>query len=146
MEAGTGRSVTSQVRQFRDGLASVIEAVIPRANVYSYVPGSIAPPAVVIGPVTVDYDPSFERATDELSATVWAVVAHTMDIDAQSMVDEFLSGVGEWSIVEAVNSDSTLGGAVEDCRITEGAPIDLQADGGIVYVAAQFTVQAMSRR
>lgn len=78
---------------------------IPVANVIQFMPDDIT------------YDLAGSRGLDEWVWSVQAFVAVNIEKAAQMRLDELLASSGALSVKAAIEADSTLGGAVDDCRV-----------------------------
>lgn len=135
----------ADIAALRDGAANTL-STISGLNTYAYVPGSPTPDAAVVGPVDVSYEDTFEREANEYTFSVWVVVAHTSDRDAQRRIDDYLSLTGPKSVYAAINADRTLGGAVSDCHVLSGEVVDLVTENNTVYLSAKFDLAALALR
>lgn len=122
----------------RDGLATNL-GTIAGIRVYEEVPDNPALPCAVIDLDTVTYDVAFQRGATEYTFIVNCVVTRTTVRRAQRKLDEFIDD-GAKSVKTAIESDSTLGGAAFDVRVTAVRDIAPITIGDINYMAVDFTV------
>jgi hypothetical protein len=122
----------------RAGIGTNLET-IAGIRVYEEVPDSPALPCAVVQLETVTYDVAFARGASEYTFIVHAIVIRANVQRAQRKLDEFMDA-GARSVKTAVESDSTLGGAAFDCRVTEVRDIAPVTIGGIDYLAVDFSV------
>lgn len=77
------------------------------------------PPTVqVLGAGDLIYDIAMQRGGDQNEVLVQAFVSMVTDIGGQMKLDRFLKSSGPSSMKEAIESDTTLGGLVDDLRVT----------------------------
>ncbi len=140
--------------QIRDALT----ASSREANVYGYPPDSPELPAVMIRPREgtaeyVQYHETFssnEQGDGALAGIELEIVVRVggWDIDAQIAMDDYLSTGTAASIINAVESDKTLGGAVESCwiRATNAPTRFVPGDGVREWLEARFEFEGYERR
>jgi hypothetical protein len=102
--------------EIREGLAANLDT-IPFLNESAYLRSNPTPPCAEIQPGEVEYDLAFHRGQDKWTLTVRVMVGVSTDQGAQKRLDKMLSPSGEYSVKEAVEQDSTLGGACDDLRV-----------------------------
>lgn len=108
----------SRLGDIRIALAENLES-ITGIEASPYALANPTPPGFQIVPGDWRYDLAMQRGLDELSIIVQAFVAFTSDTDSQQLLDELLDPDGERSVKQAVESDPTLGGLVDDLQVTE---------------------------
>jgi hypothetical protein len=79
----------------------------------------IFPTIQVLGPEEIDYDNAMQRGHDVWLLTIQAITGLVTDQGAQELLDKFLESSGSSSLKAAVESDKTLGGTVQNVRITQ---------------------------
>jgi hypothetical protein len=102
------------------------------------------PVAMVGGPDPIEYDKTFGRGHDDMTFPIMIFASRVSDEEAQENLDAYLDPYGTSSLKAAIESDSTLGGVVEDLRVTgtqEYGPHDIN---GILYLGAVLLVSVMS--
>jgi hypothetical protein len=107
----------------RDGLAVNLSGIsglqVPDRG---FILANPTPPAAEIipgGPAgVIEYDLAFQRGLDKIPFTVRVYVSLTSDIGSQATLDEYIEPSGSRSVKEALESDTTLGGAANDLRVT----------------------------
>mgnify|MGYP003128797397 CR=1 FL=1 len=122
----------------REGMATNL-ATISGIRVYEEVPDSPALPCAVIEIDRVNYNLASQRGLTEYTFTIHAIVVRTTERRAQRKLDLFIDD-GARSIKTALESDSTLGGAAFDLRVSELQDIGPTTIGDITYMAAKFAV------
>lgn len=77
------------------------------------------PPAVHVYPSSTEFDRTMGRGIDYQVFTVQALVGTVSEEAAQDQLDQYLSGSGPRSVKAAVETDKTLGGLVNNLRVTD---------------------------
>lgn len=109
------------VAEIRDGIAAnlaAVAAIVAEAHVTAYMLKNPPVPCIHVFPGEVEYDTTGSRGLDEWTFVVQALVGEQTDRGAQELLDEFLAPAGDKSIKEAIESDRTLNGVVDDLRVT----------------------------
>lgn len=106
--------------QVREGIALNL-STIADVQVSAYMLGNPTPPAIEVVPEQVTYDLAFQRGMDQWNVTVRAFVGLTTDVGAQKRLDLMLASSGANSVKAAVEASPTLGGAVDDLRVTRAS-------------------------
>lgn len=117
-------------------------ARIPGLRTSSFAPDNPTPPMAIIQPDSspVRFDVSMNRGLDEFRFTI-SILAHRADErSAQNKLDMYCAGSGDFSVKQAVEYDRTLGGVVNDCRVTEISSYGVISSNEIQYAAAEFLV------
>jgi len=105
------------------------------------------PPTLqVVGIGPADYDSSFGRGGDTLTATIQALASTTADQAAQEQIDDWCDTTGSTSVKAAIETERpspvTLGGLVSSCRVTgHTRPLITQLPNGQDTWSCEFTVQ-----
>jgi len=131
----------ASVSQLRTALATAMSAV-PNLRTSATVPDNPRPPIAVVMPERIAYDLNARRGADTFFFTILLIVGRADDRAAQNNIDGFL--VGENSIKGAIESDRTLGGAANTCRVTEMSNYSSLPIGEVLYLSAQFTVEVVA--
>jgi hypothetical protein len=108
----------------------------------SQAPDLVNPPIAIVQPdsIPVRFDVAMNRGLDEFRFII-TVLAHRADErSAQNKLDTYCAGSGEFSVKQAVEYDRTLGGVVNDCRVTEISSYGSISVNEIQYTAAEFIV------
>jgi hypothetical protein len=106
------------IAEIRDGLKVRLDTIAD-VQALAYIPASPTPPAAWVLPDRVDYDGAMARGMDELRFKVHAIFPLTTDIGSQKKLDELLAPSGARSVKAAIEGDKTLGGVVDDLRVSE---------------------------
>jgi hypothetical protein len=106
------------------------------------VPDNPRPPIAVVVPERIEYDLNARRGADRYFFTVTVIVGRADDRTAQNRLDGFI--VGAQSVKKAIETDRTLGGAADTCRVVEMRNYSSMPVGEVVYLAAQFVVEVIA--
>jgi len=131
----------ASVSALRTGLAEAM-GTISGLRTSSTVPDNPRPPIAIVMPDRIAYDLNARRGADTFYFTVILIVSRADDRAAQNNLDAFLTGSG--SVKAAIESDRTLGGVANTCRVTEMASYSSLPIGDVLYLAAQFTVEVVA--
>jgi hypothetical protein len=130
----------SPISDIREGLARNL-AAIPDMQVSAYMPLSPTMPAIYVTPASIDYDRSMMRGLDVLTFTLTAMISLGLDKSSQVRLDGLMSPSGGESVKEAIEAERTLGGIVQDVRVTRVAGYRFVADAnGQQVVTVEWTV------
>ena len=117
-------------------------------QVSAYLLGDPTPPAIWVFPDEIDYDLTMHQGGDEWRMIVQAFVGGVADQGAQVVLDQLIAATGSFSVKHAVESDKTLGGIVDDLRVTRctgyqvyDSPAHLKAYVASQLIGAQWTVE-----
>lgn len=81
--------------------------------------GTPTPPTIeVFAFETIEYDVAMHRGGDQVDAVIRAYVANGLAEGAQIKLDQLVASSGSTSVKAAIESDLTLGGTVDDLRVT----------------------------
>lgn len=125
----------SAIREgLRANLASLDLGGYSALQVSAYGLSNPTPPCVqVIGPDEITYDRAMQRGHDDWVILVQAFTGLVTDRGAQELLDRLLESSGSSSVKAAIESDRTLGGAAQFCRVE-------RASGYRQYASAQGDV------
>jgi len=133
------------VKDIRSAIASKLSA-IQGLRVTAYVPDSPNPPCAFVEPNSINYDSTFGRGMDEYDFDVTILVQRvTSERIGQDSLDAYASGAGSFSVKSAIELDRTLGGLVQDCRVTGLTSYGQASFGENTYLAAVFAVKVYSK-
>jgi len=110
----------------------------------SYLLPSPMPPVIQISGLSeITYDVAMHRGGDENIVVVQALTSKTIDEAGQMKLDRLLASSGPSSVKEAIQSDPTLGGLVDDLRVVRcsGHQILTRPGENVSYQGAQWFVQ-----
>lgn len=134
-------ATTAQVREaLRDTLADGIDGW----QVSAYMLALPQPPTIDIRPGAKRFDLAMARGLDEALFIVRGMVAFNADIGAQVKLDTLLDSTTAGSVKVVLEADKTLGGLVQDLRVTEHTPYQaLLLEGQPAILGVEFTVQVL---
>lgn len=124
--------------QVRDGLKTNLQE-IEGLRVYDLVPDVIVPPCAIIGQLDLVFDLNNARGLDSASVDVMVIVQRFSERTGQDKLDKYLSGSGDYSIKAAIESDRTLGGAVDTLRVT-AAQSGVYQTADVEYLSYRYQV------
>lgn len=130
----------------RPALISNISAICEEEGLQpsEYMLAQATPPTVQItGVAEILYDVAMQRGGDQNEVVVQAFVSLVSDIGGQAKLDRLLRSSGPSSMKEAIESDPTLGGAVDDLRVTRctGTQVYRRDNDSNAVIGAQWFVQ-----
>lgn len=131
----------ASVGELRTALATAMGSV-PNLRTSATVPDNPRPPIAVVMPERIAYDLNARRGADTFFFSILLIVGRADDRAAQNSIDAFL--VGDNSVKAAIESDRTLGGKANTCRVTEMTNYSSLSIGEVLYLSAQFTVEVVA--
>ena len=133
-------SVTSIRNGIGDNLAN-----ISSLTVFKFVPDFIEPPTAVVGVVeNIEYDTTIQRGADKYEIPVFLYVSRVDAQDSQESLDAYLASTGSESVKAQVESDVTLGGSANSCRVIEANEVGVYTINNIDYLGVEFTVEVIA--
>jgi len=123
----------------RTGIATNL-GTISGLRTSAYVPDEPKPPIAIIFPENISFDTAFGRGLDTYTFTVQVIVSKISDRNAQSNLDGYCNPSGASSIKAALESDKTLGGLVQDLRVTEARDYRAATINENTYLTVTFAV------
>lgn len=133
----------SALSDMRAGLATNL-ATVSGLRTSAYIPDNLTPPIAVVAPDTITFDQTFGRGQDRYTFTVEVVVGRATDRASQSLMDTYCDPNGSKSIKAAIESDSTLGGVVFDCRVTEVRGYQQIVIADVVFLSVVFSIDVLT--
>jgi len=100
------------------------------------------PPIALVLPDRIEYDLNANRGADTFIFTVQVIVVRASDRGAQLTLDKFT--VGPDSVKDAIESDRSLGGAANTCRVTELRNYGQVTIGDVVYLGFELEVEVVA--
>ena len=133
--------MASAAENIREALASALKGVTGVAQTSAwYLPGNFQTPClVVLGSGPISYDTTFSRGTDALAFTVRGIVGTVDSVGSQKMISQWVGG----AVKTALQSDRTLGGLVDDLRVTDYSGDQYANISGVDYVYGDWTVDIL---
>jgi len=123
----------------RSGLATNL-ATIDGLRTSAFVPDEPKPPIAVIFPENISFDSAFGRGLDEYTFTIQVIVSKVSDRNAQASMDAYCNPDGDSSVKAAVESDRSLGGLIQDLRVTEVRDYRAATINENTYLTVTFVV------
>jgi len=113
--------------------------------IYNYVPDFIEPPTAVVGVVeTIEYDTTIQRGADKYEIPVFVYVSRVDAQDSQETLDSYLASTGASSVKTQIESDKTLGGSANSCRVIEAKEVGVYTVNNIDYLGVEFIVEVIA--
>lgn len=110
--------MSATLAQVRKGIATNLGA-ISGVQVSPYMLSNPTPPMLYVFPDEVDFDLTMHRGLDCFRLTIQAMIGFVGDEGAQTLLDTLIDPNDSSSVKKAVESDKTLGGVVDDLRVTK---------------------------
>jgi hypothetical protein len=131
------------VSQIRDGLAANL-ATISGLRTSATVPDNPNPPIAIVEPTSVNYDTTFGRGLDEYLFKITVIAGRADERSGQTKLDGYCNPSGSLSVKTAVESDKTLGGVVQNLRVSGLSTYGSITIAETPYLAAEFAVTVYS--
>lgn len=129
--------------EIRDGLATNL-ATITGLRTSATVPDNINPPIAIVEPMSISFDTTFNRGLDEYSFKITVIAGRADERSGQNKIDGYCSPTGSGSVKTVVESDKTLGGKVQNLRVTGLSTYGSITIADVPYLAAEFAVTVYS--
>jgi hypothetical protein len=129
------------MQDIRTGLAEQIGQVSGLRSSANFLDAP-RPPIALVLPDRIEYDLNANRGADTFIFTVQVIVVRASDRGAQLALDKFT--VGPDSVKDAVESDRTLGGSADTCRVTELRNYGQVTIGDVVYLGFELEVEVVA--
>ena len=131
------------IADLRNGLATNLQT-ITGLRVTSTVPDQVNPPIAIISLDKINYQRSFARGLTEYLFKITVIVSRQSERNAQNKLDQYVASDGTYSVLNALETDRTLGGKAADSTM-----VSLNAYGSVVigetnYLSAEFSVQVFA--
>ena len=137
--------MSDQSTAIRAGLAANLQAAFPAVNVSPYVLSNPTTPFMMIDEGEIEYDEAMGGGLDILAFDICVAVQFTADQSAQIALDAFRDPLA--GVKHAVETDRTLGGACDTCRVAKATkPAFRQLEGGPQVLTCEFTVEVDTSR
>jgi hypothetical protein len=131
----------ASVSEIRTAIAQAMGS-INGLRTSAFVPDAPRPPIAVVMPDRIEYDLNARRGADRFLFTITVLASRADDRAAQQNLDQYL--VGSKSIKDAIESDRTLGGKANTCRVTQMQNYAAIPVGETTYLSAQFVVEVIA--
>lgn len=122
----------------REGLKNNLKN-IDDLRIYDIMPDVVVPPSAIIGQLDFTFDLNNSRGLDQANVDVYVIVQRFSERSGMQNLDKFLSGSGNYSIKQAIESDRTLGGACNTLRVTS-AESGTYTSGDVDYLSYRYRV------
>ena len=134
----------ASLTSIRNGIGANLES-ISSLMIYKYVPDSVEPPTAIIGVVeSIEYDTTIARGADTYNIPIFLYVSRVDAQDSQETLDSYLASSGSSSIKAQVESDQTLGGYAQSCRVVEADNYGVYTVNNIDYLGVEFGVEVIA--
>tara|TARA_R100000781_G_scaffold26852_4_gene19949 strand:- start:2813 stop:3220 length:408 start_codon:yes stop_codon:yes gene_type:complete len=134
----------ASLTNIRNGIGTNLEN-ISSLMVFKYVPDSVEPPTAVVGVVeSVEYDTSMARGADTYTIPIFLYVSRVDAQDSQETLDSYLASSGSSSIKAQIESDQTLGGSAQSCRVVDADNYGVYTVNNIDYLGVEFGVEVIA--
>ena len=132
-------SSTTTVSQIKTGLAANL-ATVSGLRAYAYQPDNVNTPFAWPLLDSIQYNGAMGGGLITHKFTVSVVVGRSAERTAQTLLDGYLSYAGAISIRQAIESDRTLGGVVQDLIVESASNISTLEANDAIYLAIDFMV------
>ena len=132
-------SSTTTVSQIKTGLAANL-ATVSGLRAYAYQPDNVNTPFAWPLLDSIQYNGAMGGGLITHKFTISVVVGRSAERTAQTLLDGYLSYKGATSIRQAIESDRTLGGVVQDLIVESANNISTLEANDTTYLAIDFVV------
>jgi hypothetical protein len=132
-------SSTTTVSQIKTGLAANL-ATVSGLRAYAYQPDNVNTPFAWPLLDSIQYNGAMGGGLITHKFTISVVVGRSAERTAQTLLDGYLSYKGATSIRQAIESDRTLGGVVQDLIVESADNISTLEANDATYLAIDFVV------
>jgi hypothetical protein len=131
----------ASVSAIRAGIAANL-ASISGLRVSATMLDAPRPPVAMVFPDSIEFDLNANRGADTFTFVVSVLVGRADDRTAQNRADSFV--VGPSSVKTAIESDRTLGGVADTCRVTSMRNYSQVSIGETLYLGVDFEVEVVA--
>ena len=124
----------------RAGITSALET-IDNLRIYEWIPSTIQPPAAVVSLGTCQYDADLDNGMI-VNYGVLVMLTRADDQNSQQRLDDFL-GQDTNSIFHAIDTNPTLSGSCDSCRVTSWNNPGTFTIGGIEYLGVEVNLEVL---
>ncbi len=132
-------SSSTTVSQIKTGLAANL-ATVSGLRAYAYQPDNVNTPFAWPLLDSIQYNGAMGGGLITHKFTISVVVGRSAERTAQTLLDGYLSYKGATSIRQAIESDRTLGGVVQDLIVESADNISTLEANDATYLAIDFVV------
>lgn len=123
----------------RTGLKTRLET-ITGLSVYKFVPAQINVPAAVISRRSTRFDATMADGSDDWEYVVTVLVGWAEQEVGQAAMSGYLARTGSTSIKAAIETDESLGGAVDFAHVREAGEEEIRQYNEIPYLSVDFII------
>ena len=124
--------------EVREGLKANLKN-ISDLRIYDIMPDVVTPPSAIVGQLDFTFDLNNSRGLDQANVDIFMIVQRFSERSGIQNLDKYLSGSGNYSIKQAIESDRTLGGACNTLRVTS-AESGTFTSGDVDYLSYRYRV------
>ena len=124
----------------RAGITSALET-IDNLRIYEWIPSTIQPPAAVVSLGTGQYDADLDNGMI-VNYGVLVMLTRADDQNSQQRLDDFL-GQDTNSIFHAIDTNPTLSGSCDSCRVSSWNNPGTFTIGGIEYLGVEVNLEVL---
>lgn len=124
--------------EVREGLKKNLQE-IDGLRVYDIIPDVVVPPSAIVGQLDFTFDLNNSRGLDQANVDIFVIVQRFSERSGIQNLDKYLSGSGDYSIKQAIESDRTLDGACNTLRVTS-AESGTYTSGDVDYLSYRYRV------
>lgn len=132
-----------KISDLRDGIAKNLKT-IPGLRVVATLPDQVNPPLAMIGLDRINYQKAMHRGLTEYTFKITVVVGRQSERNAQALLDQYVASDGTNSILDALETDRTLGGVAADSFMNSLDAYGSVVIGEVNYLSAEFTLQVFA--
>lgn len=123
----------------RTGLKTRLDT-ITGLSVYKFVPGQINAPAAIIQRRRTNFDATMADGADDWEYVVTMLCSWADPNLAQTKMSGYLARTGSTSVKAAIETDETLGGAVDFAHVREALEEEIRQYNEISYLSVDFII------
>lgn len=132
----------ASVSAVRQGIATNLSTILG-LRAFGFVPDQIQTPVAIVAPDTgsfLTYSTAFAGQADDMRFAVTVFVSRQWDRTSQATLDSYLDATSDDGVRTAIESDPTLGGIADDCRVLEARKYGQFDYEGIQFYGCEFLV------
>lgn len=129
-------------------LAANVDANVPELNALDYVPDAIPDPCFMVAEMDIEYHQTMARrhggsGMGQAMITCRVMTSRGDDENGQQQMRSFSRGAGVTSVIQAIESDRTLGGACHDLKVASVRGNRMFTVGEKQYYGSEFGVMVI---
>lgn len=134
----------ASLTSIRNGIGTNLSN-ISSLTIFNFVPDFVEPPTAVVGVVElIEYDITIQRGADKYEIPIYVYVSRVDAQDSQETLDSYLASTGSSSVKAQIESDLTLDGSANSCRVIEAKEVGVYTINNIDYLGVEFTVEVIA--